>query len=238
MKTLLIFLALAISAWGTACENTGTNCIAYTSSSSGASASIDTSNATLLVSSTTLFAGTPSAPSDSAMNSWTCLTNYARGTSNLRFCYVCGPTTSTMHTFTPVSGTIVVVAYKGTATTSCFDSGQDSGTTTTCNPCTSTITPSVANAGYLVISGMSNCVNESPTVSDNQGNTIVVAGHVQNACVIEDAYQAYRNYNSTSTITVSWAIAVDFAATASAGFLGPAAPTSHGPNGGVFVTGP
>ncbi len=208
-------------------------------SANGTTTGLNTTGATLIVITCGHFAATCIAPTSSPANTFTGLTNYAQGTSNVSIWYKCGPATDAAQTFSQgqAGDTIAVAAYSGTATASCFDTGRDAGTTTTVNPAVTTITPSAASAGYLVVTAMSNCVNESPTLSDNQGNTILVATNLQNACSIENIYQGYRNYNSTSAIAISWAIAVDFAATTSAGFLGPGA-GGYVSNPSIFAVGP
>lgn len=220
MPRLLLLLFLLVG--GLYADTCAAPCIATTSTSSGASTAINTTGATVIVITCGHYAAGCVAPTSSPANTFTGLTNYARGTSNVSHWYKCGPTTSATQTFTPgqAGDTLVVSAYSGTATTSCFDTGQDQGTTASTTPVTTTITPSAASSGYLIISGISNCVNEIPTVSDDQGNTIAVANHLQNACVFENSWQAYRNYNSTSAINISWAIAADYAASATAGFKG------------------
>ncbi len=237
MKVLALFLLSISAIWADTCS---APCLVVVTSSSGASSPVDSQTGTLIVISCGHFAATCIAPTDNQMNSYTGLTNYVRSSNNLTIWYKCGPTTNAAHTFTPgqAGDTIAVTVYTGTATSSCLDAGQDVGTTTNCNPCNTSITPSVASSGYVVVSALSNCGLELPTVADDQGNTILVSTHISSTCGQENAWQAYRNYNSTSAIQISWSVVVDFAATASAGFLGPAAATYHGPNGGVFVTGP
>ncbi len=179
------------------------------------------------------------APTSSPANTFTGLTNYIEADNNLSIWYKCGPTTSATQTFSPgqAGDTIAFAAYTGTATSSCFDSGQDVGTTTTLITATTTITPSAASAGYLVVSAISNFVNETPTVADNQGNTIITDTHFQNGGVNQSAWQAYRNYNSTSAINISWTFVQDYGASASAGFKGPSAST-YVPNVSVISVGP
>lgn len=222
MRLLLIAILLCVASPLFA-DTCASPCIATTSTSSGASASINATGASIIVITCGHFAGDCAAPTSSPSNAFTGLTLYTRSSNNVRLWYKCGPSVSSSMTFTPgqAGDTIVATAYSGTATSSCFDTGQDAGTTANVGTATTTITPSAASSGYLIVTGLSNCVNEIPTLSDDQGNTVQIANHIQNGCVIENAWQGYRNYNSTSAINISWVVAVDFAATATAGFLGP-----------------
>ncbi len=239
MKLFFLVLLLSVFSALPALANTCTSPCLVAQSTTATTTALNTTGATIFV----IVCGHRSAPcvapTSSPANTFTGLTNYIEGDNELSIWYKCGPTTSSTQTFSSgqAGDTIAFAAYSGTATSSCFDSGQDVGTTTTLITATTTITPSAASAGYLVVSAISNYVNETPTVADNQGNTIVVATNLQNAGVTQSAWQAYRNYNSTSAIDISWTFVQDYGASASAGFKGPSAST-YVPNVSVISVGP
>ncbi len=239
MKLFFLVLLLSVFSAFSVLANTCTSPCLVAQSTVATTTALNTTGATIFV----IVCGHRSAPcvapTSSPANTFTGLTNYIEADNNLSIWYKCGPTTSATQTFSPgqAGDTIAFAAYSGTATSSCFDSGQDVGTTTTLITATTTITPSAASSGYLVVSAISNFVNETPTVADNQGNTIVVATNLQNGGVTQSAWQAYRNYNSTSAIDISWTFVQDYGASASAGFKGPSAST-YVSNVSVISVGP
>jgi hypothetical protein len=228
MRSVKLVLAGFLASIGLLADTCTSPCIAVATSTGGASSSTNMTGATVLIATVSRFGSAIAAPSDSSSNSWTCLTNYNNSgqNANIGFCYVCGPTVTSSMTFTPASGTIVVIGYSGTRTSGCFDTGQDVGTTTNVATPATTITPSSASSGYLVVSAFGNDqTGETAGPTDNQGNTILQGGHLGGGAA-EYGSQAYRNYSSTSAITITWTNLVAFGATASAGFLGPAAATN------------
>jgi hypothetical protein len=215
IRLYVIIAFFAALSWG---QCTG-NCLATVGVTGGTSSSIDTSTATLIVIACANGSSACTTPTDSASNSYTALTTYVVSATNLTIYYKCGPTTSSTHTFTASAGnTIQAVAVKGTATASCFDSGQDVGTTTNCSTCTTSITPSAASAGYSVMSAFSNGSSiENPTFSSSPANMSKIGSQASSPFIS----LAWGNYNSLSAISISWSPVQAFGPTASAGFKGP-----------------
>lgn len=170
----------------------------------GTSPSIDTTGATLIVIQEVRYGLAPTAPTDSAGNTWTALANHNDGTSyHARYYYVCGPITSPNHTFTTGSATwTAIAAFSGTATSNCFDEGSDRSAKTpnavVPSPLPS-ITPSAS--GNLIISSIAEntFAVDSPTV--NQGLTIFETNPSNGA----NAF-AWAQYNSIDALTVSWKV--------------------------------
>lgn len=177
--------------------------VSSTQSTSGASPAINTTGATLIVIQESRFGATPGAPTDSAGNTWTALANHNDGGAyHVRYYYVCGPTTSASHTFTPGSATWTsIAAFSGTVTSDCYDAGTDqSAKATTTTSYLPAITPS--QSGNLIVS--------SATENTGGADSFFAVGQslsiVQSKTPNPVAGFAWRQYNSVTPLSVSWTV--------------------------------
>lgn len=141
--------------------------VAHTYSTSGTSAAVDTTGATLLIAVASTFVN-PTTVSDSKGNSWTALT--LRGTgSAVQLFYAVNPTVGTGHTFTDGGfnfGTVCYAAFSGVDAVSPYDT--DTGGHAAGNVQPGSITPAANNE--LLVAGL--CWYPSNTVSIDSGFSI------------------------------------------------------------------
>lgn len=186
--------------------------LSHTQSTNGISPAINTTGATLIVVQEVRYGLAPTAPTDSAGNTWTALPDHSNSTSyHIRYYYICGPTTNSNHIFTPgayTTGSAVwmsVAAFSGTAASDCHDAGTNQGaksnSITTALPA---ITPS--QSGDLIISGAAqNTGGADGTFAVNQGLSIAeskTSGPV--------AALAWKQHTSASPLSVSWTVGNSF----------------------------
>lgn len=165
---------------------------------------INTTGATLIVIHSARSAANPQTPTDSAGNTWTPLSVVIGGTLYNQFFYRVNPTTSATHTFTPgASSVICVAAFSGVAGHDSGGTNTDYGKgTTTATEAMSALTPTAT--GDLIVTAFSTFNNDAAaSVADNDGAsdpTIIVSdnrsGYTQKL--------AWKTYNSTSALTISW----------------------------------
>lgn len=178
--------------------------------------------------------GSTGGPSDSAGNTFTCLTNYHPSFPNLAMlCYVLNPVTSASHTFSYSSGgsapSLAVEAFSGVASFG-TQNGNAVGSGTTIQ--TGSVTPSVASS--LVISGLATNAVVSVSIDSSFTITDTVTFLAGNHYAISMAYLITGSaVNPTWTISSSNWMGASIATFAPTGGV-----SAFVPQVGAFLTGP
>ncbi len=137
---------------------TGTSVAA--SAAAGATATtagVTTTGGNLIVIAASNFASTVYVITDSKSNTYTAITNYAGGSSNVKLFYCLNPTVGSSHTFSGVGAYIAIsaIAFSGAKATSALDQTNGAGSASnSATQATGSITPSEDNE--LLITADSN----------------------------------------------------------------------------------
>jgi hypothetical protein len=188
MLRLLLALCIALPSYGVIAAVSGANATASAAAGGTATTSaIDTTGSTLMVMVVANYGVDSSTATivDSKSNTWTALTNYVNGNSNVAIFYAQNPTVGSGHTFSCTGGycTIFVSGWSGTATTSVFDV-QNGASTSGASLQTGSVTPSQADS--LIISGFGD--NDNTALSIDSGFTKINQQRNNSSSTGADAY--------------------------------------------------
>jgi hypothetical protein len=167
----------------------------------GTSGGLNTTGATLLVAEVVDVTTTTTAPTDSLSNTWTPLTQYTGTAGAAQFYYVCSPTTSSSQTFTNSVGggsVLFIVAFSGTAASSCLDTSNGAAASNVSSLQTGSITPSAT--GELLVAGVANAATYAPSINDSFTLTDTETSYSPGSGV------AYLVDGAASAINPTWSI--------------------------------